>query len=139
MKKRERLTTDKTKIFARENPTLMSMNKDELRKHYNEIFDRLQEYEVAMETGDIIALPCKIGDYVYYISTENPFVAFEKELKPRKVCAPINGILITKDDIYISTENIDEVIDLCDKVNEDYAYLSEADAEAAISKMQQGG
>ena len=80
--------------------------------------------------------PCKLGDAVWYISTENPFVAFEKELKPRKVCVPINGILITKDDTYISTENIKDVIDSCDKVNEDYVYLSEEEAEIAIGKQQ---
>lgn len=62
---RERLTTDKTKIFARENPTLMSMSKSELRNHYNEIFDRLQEYEVAEETGQLIVPPCKVDDKVY--------------------------------------------------------------------------
>lgn len=61
---RDRLTTDKRKIFARECPTLMSMNKDELRMLYNEIFDRLQEYEVAEETGQIIVPPCKVGDYI---------------------------------------------------------------------------
>ena len=41
----DRLTTDKRKLFARENPTIMSMNKEELRGHYNQIFDRLQAYE----------------------------------------------------------------------------------------------
>lgn len=66
-KQRERLTTDKTKIFVRENITLMSVTKDELRRHYNEIFDRLQEYEVAEETGQIIAPPCKVGDTVWAI------------------------------------------------------------------------
>lgn len=64
---RERLTTDKTKIFARESITLMSITKDSLRMLYNEIFDRLQEYEVAEETGQIIVLPCKVGDIVYVI------------------------------------------------------------------------
>lgn len=64
---RDRLTTDKRKIFARESLTLMSMNKDELRQHYNEIFDRLQEYEVAEEQGQIIIPPCKVGDTVYVI------------------------------------------------------------------------
>lgn len=54
---RDRLTTDTKKIFVRECPTLMSVTKDELRKLYNEIFDRLQEYEVAEETGQIIELP----------------------------------------------------------------------------------
>ncbi len=61
---RDRLTTDKRKIFARECPTLMSVTKDELRKLYNEIFDRLQEYEVAEETGQMIVPPCKVGDVV---------------------------------------------------------------------------
>ena len=64
---RDRLTTDKRKIFARECPTLMSMTKDELRRLYNEIFDRLQEYEVAEETGQIIVPPCKKGDTIYVI------------------------------------------------------------------------
>ncbi len=65
---RDRLTTDKTKIFARENPLLMSITKDELRKLYNEVFDRLQEYEVAEEQGQIIIPPCKVGDVVYSIA-----------------------------------------------------------------------
>lgn len=65
---RERLTTEKTKIFARENPTLMSMTKGELRRHYNEIFDRLQEYEVAEENSQIIMPPCKVGNVVYYVA-----------------------------------------------------------------------
>lgn len=63
---RDRLTTDKTKIFARENITLMSVTKSELRRLYNEIFDRLKEYEVAEETGQIIVPPCKVGDMVYW-------------------------------------------------------------------------
>lgn len=57
MTERERLTTERRKIFARESLTLMSMNKEELRRHYNEIFDRLQEYEVAEENNQIIVPP----------------------------------------------------------------------------------
>ena len=64
---RERLTTERRKIFARESLTLMSMPKEELRRHYNEIFDRLQEYEVAEENSQIIVPPCKVGDVVYRI------------------------------------------------------------------------
>ena len=70
MTDRERLTTDKRKIFARESPTIMSMNKDELRKHYNEIFDRLQEYEVAEEQGQLIRPPCKVGTHIWVIPTK---------------------------------------------------------------------
>lgn len=68
MTERERLTTERRKIFARESLTLMSMPKEELRQHYNEIFDRLQEYEVAEENNQIIVLPVKVGDTVYSIS-----------------------------------------------------------------------
>ena len=64
---KERLTTDKRKIFARESLTLNSMTKDELRKHYNEIFDRLQEYEVAEEQGQLIRTTVKVGDIVYKV------------------------------------------------------------------------
>ena len=46
---RERLTIDGRKIFARESVTLNSMTKSELQQHYIEVFDRLQEYEVAEE------------------------------------------------------------------------------------------
>lgn len=65
MTERERLTTERRKIFARESLTLMSMPKDELRQHYNEIFDRLQEYEVAEENNQIIVSPCNVGEIVY--------------------------------------------------------------------------
>lgn len=65
MTERERLTTERRKIFARESLTLMSMPKEELRHHYNEIFDRLQEYEAAEENNQIIVPPCKVGDTVY--------------------------------------------------------------------------
>lgn len=67
MTERERLTTERRKIFARESLTLMSMTKEELRQHYNKIFDRLQEYEVAEENNQIIVLPCKVGNTVYVI------------------------------------------------------------------------
>lgn len=68
MTERDRLTTERRKIFVRESLTIMSMTKDELRQHYNEIFDRLQEYEVAEENNQIIVPPCKVGDTVYYVS-----------------------------------------------------------------------
>lgn len=86
----------------------------------------------------VIALPCKLGDTVWYISTENPYVAFEKELKPRRDPSPIAGILITEDGIYICTENIEDVKDRCDKVGEDYAYLTKKDAEAEIKRRERG-
>jgi len=68
---RKRLTTDRKKIFVRECPTIMSVTKAELHKLYIEIFDRLQEYEVAEETGQIVVPPCKAGKIVY-LAIESP-------------------------------------------------------------------
>ena len=88
---RDRLTTDKTKIFARENITLMSVTKAELRRLYNEIFDRLQEYEVAEETGQIIVPPCKVGDMVYvkyYGEIVNAYVT-EFEINSKGIVAKV--------------------------------------------------
>lgn len=79
MTERERLTTERRKIFARESLTLMSMTKEELRQHYNEIFDRLQEYEVAEENNQIIVPPCKVGDTVYILAGPNGH-KYEKDI-----------------------------------------------------------
>ena len=79
MTERERLTTERRKIFARESLTLMSMPKEELRRHYNEIFDRLQEYEVAEENNQIIVPPCKLGDTVYIFAGHNGH-KYEKDI-----------------------------------------------------------
>lgn len=79
MTERERLTTERRKIFARESLTLMSMPKEELRRHYNEIFDRLQEYEVAEENNQIIVSPCKVGDTVYILAGPNGH-KYEKDI-----------------------------------------------------------
>lgn len=87
---RKRLTTDKKKIFVRENPTLMSITKDELRKLYNEIFDRLQEYEVAEETGQIVVPPVEVGQILYVIEAG---LIFEAKVKEYKYCSnSANGI-----------------------------------------------
>lgn len=120
---RDRLTTDKTKIFARESLTIMSMNKDELRRHYNEIFDRLQEYEVAEEQGQIFAPPCKVGDTVYvkyYGEIVNAYVTeFEVNSK---------GLIVK---VYIDPDT-DREYDAED------VFLTEEEAEQALRKEDEG-
>lgn len=41
----EKLTEEKRKLFARNNITIMSMTKNELRQHFIEVFDKLKKYE----------------------------------------------------------------------------------------------
>lgn len=84
-----------------------------------------------------IRLPCKVGDTVWYISEENPFVAFENELKARPDPTPIKGILITEEGLYTCTSEIDRVKDFCDKVGEQYSYLSEEDANKEIEQRKE--
>ncbi len=84
----------------------------------------------------VIIPPCKLGDTVWYISTENLHVAFQKELKARTVKEPIEGILITKDGFYINTYNMEEAKNYFDKVGEDYAYLTKEDADAEIKRRE---
>ena len=62
------LTSEHRKIHARESITLNGMTKDELRQHYIEIFDRLREYEVANESGQLF----KIGDMVSEYARKHP-------------------------------------------------------------------
>ena len=106
--------------------------KDVPYQHISDV-EELADYLLA---NGVIVPPCKLGDTVWYISTENPFVAFEKELKARKDTSPIEGILITKDGFYINTYNFQEAINYFDKVGEDYAYLTKEDAEAEIKRRE---
>jgi len=88
---RKRLTTDRKKIFVRECPTIMSVTKAELHKLYIEIFDRLQEYEVAEETGQIVVPPCKAGKIVY-LAIESP----KPQIKTKVIESIVIGILDDK-------------------------------------------
>lgn len=95
-----------------------------------------EEFETFLVENNVVALPCRLGDSTWYISTENPHVAFEPELKARKIPKPIAGILVTGDGICVATDYAEEVIDMCSKVGENYGYLSEADAEAEIARLK---
>lgn len=123
MNGRERLTTDKTKIFARESLTIMSITKDNLRKLYNEVFDRLQEYEVAEEEGNIIVPPCKMGDTVYRIVEMSTGVSTKikrTHCPPQErgviiPCKPtikrfVRSVVVTKNNFFDVCENFGESV-----------------------------
>lgn len=115
-----RLTTDGRKIHARESITLNGMTKDELRQHYIEIFDRLQKYEVEEECGQLVRLPCGVGDTVYAIldTLSFPKGVYECEivrfivsrhgiaaaLKAKKGSITYANIPVYEDDIFLTRE-----------------------------------
>lgn len=130
------------------------MNREEQRKKLMELLDealrkwldRMKENELTESSTEFVVdhllshnvrvLPCNLGDQLWYISTENPYVAFEKELKARQD-NPVQGILIAEDGVYIVTDDINRVKQFCSKVGEDYAYLTEEDAYAEIKKLEE--
>ena len=59
----KKLTSEHRKIYARELITLNGMTKDELRRHYIEIFDRLREYEAADESGQLAEIGGMVSEY----------------------------------------------------------------------------
>lgn len=62
------LTNDGRKAYIRET-NAVGVPRDELRRHYNEIFDRLRRYEDVERRGMLVELPIKPGQMCYAIST----------------------------------------------------------------------
>ena len=145
MTERERLTTGKRKIFARESLTLMSMSKDELRQHYNEIFDRLQEYEVAEENNQIIVPPCKVGDTIWVIDREDGEAV---DISGVKFLAKSKGCIIATTQIndYDLNEiigfHINETQDNFDThlmvYSDDDCFLTREEAERRLKELNKG-
>ncbi len=126
----ERLTTNARKIFARESFTLNSMTKNELHQHYNEIFDQLQRYEVAEESGLLARLPCKVGNTVYEV----------QELRRRIQPYTIISICISNCSILFGWELKDgegiysNVNGFCDYAIGKTVFLTQEEAEQALKE-----
>lgn len=96
------------------------------------LFNKLKEYEDLEEQGLLIRLPCKLGDDLYWISSEdddgNPIPTIKKEEQG------IKNILINEDGIFVNTQ--DYFPDPCDKLGERYALLSREEAEQKLKEMK---
>lgn len=91
---------------------------------FAELRHRLKEYEDAEESGRLIVVPCKPGDTVYRITGPHG----RKRVVPREVlCVTYAG----GDDWWITST-------ACDELGKT-VFLSEQEAEKALSKMKNGG
>ena len=76
----------------------------------------IADYLIA---NGVIALPCKIGDDIWWIDSENNSVECEKN--------GVTGFIIKKNEILIRDRTGGE-----DKIGTQYCYLSKDDAEKAL-------
>ena len=79
---------------------------------------RLADYLI---TNGVVVLPCKIGDDIWWIDSENYSVECEKN--------GVTGFIIKKDEILIRDRTGGE-----DRIGTQYCYLSKEDAEKALEE-----
>lgn len=85
------------------------------------IIERLAYYENLEAEGRLAILPCKVGDDIWWIDDEEPFVKCEK--------GDIKGIVVTADGFMI----VDTHGEL-NRIGTRYCYLTREDAEKALER-----
>ena len=80
---------------------------------------KLARYENAEEAGRLAELPCKVGDDIWWIDDEAPFVKCEK--------GGVKGIVVTADGFMIMDSDNDVF-----PIGTRYSYLTKEAAEAAL-------
>ena len=96
-----------------------------------QIYDKLKEYEDLEEQGLLAKLPCKLGDDLYWINDE-----FIDDIKIEKEHGCITGILIYKDDFYVTTAEDIENYHSLSKVGSQWGLLSVEQAEQKLKEME---
>lgn len=93
---------------------------------WGRILAKLARYENAEEAGRLAELPCKVGDDIWWIDDEAPFVKCEK--------GDIKGIVVTADGFMI----VDTHGEL-NRIGTRYCYLTKEDAEKALEEGTYNG
>ena len=88
---------------------------------WGRVMEKLARYENLEEAGLLVKLPCNIGDDIWWIDDEEPFVKCAK--------GDVKGILVTADGIQI----LDGDGGLT-KIDTRYCYLTREDAEKALEE-----
>lgn len=119
----ERLTDSKRNSdgTASSKESLIDIEHDRPSAYCGEILTKLADYEDLEEQGRLLALPCKIGDRLYWIDDED-----EK----------VQAIGIDKDgDIFVML-GIDEFFTAPDTIGSQYALLTLEDANKMLAEMK---
>lgn len=101
-------------------------------EHYKSMVDKLAEYEDLEEQGLLFRLPCKPGDDLYWIASEDD----DGNEKPtiRKYENGIKHITITENGIWVNAE--DEAPTELDILGGEYALLTYEEAEEKLRELE---
>lgn len=96
-----------------------------------EAIDRLAHYEDLEEAGRLIELPCKVGDYVYKLTTKCD----------QHKCPPISCEQCDFDEQFVGIRKFKfsyECMYLLEKYLGDTVFLTKSEAEAKLAELKGG-
>lgn len=118
---------------------------------FQDIIDKLSEYEIAEEEGRMVVLPCKVGDTVYVIAPNHKICESKHDCDEydyenylvswcEKYCPyGYKGIGVIKDivsHIEIRNDGICYCTTNCGYLYDDKVFLTRGEAEKALKEME---
>jgi|GEM_PF-5614307 hypothetical protein len=134
----ERLTDSKRNSdgTASSKESLIDIEHDRPSAYCGEILTKLADYEDLEEQGRLLALPCKIGDRLYWIDDEDDDGNKGLCIKQYNEDEKVQAIGIDKDgDIFVML-GIDEFFTAPDTIGSQYALLTLEDANKMLAEMK---
>lgn len=115
---------------------LIDRDFDRLSEYCINILTKLADYEDLEEQGRLLALPCKIGDRLYWIDDEDDDGNKGLCIKQYNEDEKVQAIGIDKDgDIFVML-GIDEFFTAPDTIGSQYALLTLEDANKMLAEMK---
>ena len=115
---------------------LIDRDFDRLSEYCINILTKLADYEDLEEQGRLLALPCKIGDRLYWIGDEDDDGNKGLCIKQYNEDEKVQAIGIDKDgDIFVMI-GIDEFFTAPDTIGSQYALLTLEDANKMLAEMK---
>lgn len=134
----ERLTDSKRNSdgTASSKESLIDIEHDRPSAYCGEILTKLADYEDLEEQGRLLALPCKIGDRLYWIDDEDDDGNKGLCIKQYNEDEKVQAIGIDKDgDIFVML-GIDEFFTAPDTIGSQYALLTLEDVNKMLAEMK---
>jgi hypothetical protein len=112
----------------------------EIDKAYSEQAKELGEYKRLEEQGLLLRLPCKVGDTVYYISSQySKCTAYGESFDDEYCCCGCEEECDSRKEYYITEMQVGYIGWIIDKMgsfNEKW-FLTKPEAEQALRKMKE--
>lgn len=134
----ERLTDSKRNSdgTASSKESLIDIEHDRPSAYCGEILTKLADYEDLEEQGRLLALPCKIGDRMYWIDDEDDDGNKGLCIKQYNEDEKVQAIGIDKDGDMFVMLGIDEFTTVPATIGSQYALLTLEDANKMLAEMR---